>query len=155
MKANYGKEFEKRFKTQWTKCFPDQFIYRLKDDTSGFYGSSNPCDFLVHIDNTLFLLEVKSHYGNTFPWSAFRQYDEMLKFRNKKNVQLGLIVWFIEHDTIIYVDLDTITQMMNDNLKSINIKKLESQNYKYLKIPSVKKRVFLESDYTCMKSLIE
>ena len=37
---NIGKTFEQEFK----ECVPpDYYLYRLKDDTSGFYGVSNPC----------------------------------------------------------------------------------------------------------------
>ena len=155
MKKNYGKDFESHFKADWKETFPGQFILRLKDDTSGYYGnSSNPCDFLTHVDTTLFMLEVKCHYGNTFPWSDFSQYDELIKYKGLKNVQIGLIVWFIDHDSIIFVDIDTITKMKNDGMKSINRRLIDQQGYKYTEIPSVKKRVFLKSDYSCMREFI-
>ena len=41
---NIGKTFEQEFK----ECVPpDYYLYRLKDDTSGFYGVSNPCDYIL------------------------------------------------------------------------------------------------------------
>ena len=55
---NIGKTFEQEFK----ECVPpDYYLYRLKDDTSGFYGVSNPCDYILFRSPYLFLVELKTH----------------------------------------------------------------------------------------------
>lgn len=43
--------------------------------------------------------------------------------------------------------------MVNDGKKSISLKMLDEKLYNIIEIPSVKKRVFLESDYTILKDL--
>ena len=44
----YGKKFEQKFKSDWKKCFPETFLFRLKDQTTGYKTTSqNPCDFLA------------------------------------------------------------------------------------------------------------
>lgn len=151
-RPNRGKEFEQHFAKDWKKCFPKTFILRLKDDTSGYYGTGkNPCDFLCFPKSKLYMLETKSHYDNRFPFSDFSQYDTLIKYKDCKNVEIGLIVWFIDFDKILYFPLDSITQMMNDGLKSINLRKIDELNkYYHIEVPSIKKRVFLESDYSCI-----
>lgn len=147
-RKNYGKDFEFRFKKDFKETFPKRFILRLKDDVSRMFGTGkNPCDFIAH-PNKLFMLEVKCHYGNTFPFKNFSQYDTLLTYQDLEGVEIGLIIWFIEHDKIVYVPLEVVTQMMNDGEKSVNINKLK--DYKVTQVPTVKKRVFLQGDYSFM-----
>ena len=57
---NIGKTFEQEFK----ECVPpDYYLYRLKDDTSGFYGVSNPCDYILFRSPYLFMVELKTQGG--------------------------------------------------------------------------------------------
>ena len=43
MALNRGKQFEKLFMDQWHTAFPNSFIYRLKDDVSGYkFMAANP-----------------------------------------------------------------------------------------------------------------
>lgn len=144
---NYGKEFEKIFKKDFMHTFPNEFIFRLKDDTSGYKGSAkNPCDFIAHVGSTLFMLEVKCHYGNTFPFSALRQYNDLLEWGGLNNVERGVIIWMIDHDKVIYAPITTIQQMKADGLKSINVIK-NLNTYNIIEFESKKKRVFLETNY--------
>lgn len=43
--------------------------------------------------------------------------------------------------------------MKQDNKKSIHVNMLNSQEYNLLDLPSIKKRVFLDTDYTKLKYL--
>ena len=45
--------------------------------------------------------------------------------------------------------------MKQDGKKSFNVKDLENSIYRIIVIPSKKKRVFLDSDYTILKTLEE
>jgi len=148
-KKNYGKDYEMRFRKNFEKCFPHNFILRLKDDMSKRRGAAkNPCDFLCHVRDTLFMLEVKCHYGNTFPFSALRQYDDLLTYLGLENVEIGVMIWFVDHDKEVYVPIETIRKMKENGDKSVNIKKLN--DYKVVHVPSKKMRVFLDSDYSFM-----
>ena len=153
-KKNYGKDYEERFKKNFMKCFPNNFIFRLKDDLSKRKGAARKhCAFLCHVKSTLFMLEVKCHYGNTFPFSALRQYDKLIEYVGLDNVECGVMIWFIDHDKEIYVPIETITKMKNNGDKSVNIRKLK--DYKVVHIPSTKMRVFLDSDYSFMNLPVE
>lgn len=152
MAVNYGKKFEKIFEQDWRNSFPDSFIYRLPDQQSGYYGSStNPCDYICYMNSGLYLIELKSHLGGTFPLSAFRQFKKMQELKQKfpttTALHFGLIIWFRDFDKVVYCPLSTVEKLINDGKKSISIKYLTTKEYEIVEIPSVKKRVFMESYY--------
>lgn len=69
-RKNMGKVFEKEFKDS----VPDNvYLERYKDDTSGFYGVSNPADFRLYVFPMLILLELKTHKGKSLPLSKMRK----------------------------------------------------------------------------------
>lgn len=57
-------------------------------------------------------------------------------------------MWFIDYDKVICFPIESLEKMKQDGLKSINIKTYE--NYPHIDIPSIKKRVFMDSDYTIL-----
>lgn len=59
----------------------------------------------------------------------------------------------IDHDTVVFLPVETIKQMKADGHRSFNIKMLNDSKYNIIKIPSIKKRVFLESDYSVLQSM--
>ena len=154
MSINRGKQFENVFKSCWIKSFPDSFILRLPDQQSGYFGTSrNICDFICFESNILFLLECKSIKGNTFPLSNLKQYDKLVHIKNIHNLRKGVIIWFYEHNRIVYVPIKTISQLIKDNKKSVNIKYLDEKMYYMLEIPSTLKRTFMDSDYKVLLNL--
>lgn len=156
MAINRGKQFEGKFKEDFKKAFPDSFLLRLTDQMSGYkIVSQNPCDFIAYVYPTLFLIECKSHEGNTFSWTALSQYDKLVCNVGIKGVRVGVILWMIDHDIVVYLPISTITKMKEDGKKSFNIKMLNDDTYKVYIIPSQKKRVFLDSDYSILSSLGE
>lgn len=150
MALNRGKQFEIKMKEDFKKSLPSGTIDRIYDSMTGYRTISNICDYIGYSYPYIFYLECKSHNGNTFPFVNLTQYDKLLGKSGIKGVRSGVIIWFIERDKVIYVPVKTIKQMKDDGLKSINITKLEDSDYKYLEIPSIKKRVFLDSDYSIL-----
>ena len=149
---NRGKDFEKRFERDFKSSFPLSTIIRLPDQISYYKQSSrNVCDYICFTDDRLFLVECKETIGNTFNWAKFKQYDIMLSYKDNYHVVPIIIIWFIDHDKILATRVDEIEKMKQDGLKSININHLG--NYQILDIPSVKKRVYLESDYKAILEL--
>lgn len=155
MAYNKGKAFETKFKADFLKSFPEGTIDRLIDSTSGYKAISNVCDFIGYNYPYIFYLECKSHQGNTFPLANLTQYEKLKEKVGIRGVRVGVILWFIDHDTVCYVPLQSITKMKEDGKKSINIKMLNTSDYKIIQIPSEKKRVFLDSDYTILMTLEE
>ena len=160
MAINRGKAFETKFKEDWAKAFPKTFVYRIPDQMSGYkQQSSNPCDFICFTGRLLFLIEAKVHKGNTFPFSNLRQYDKLIQYKDSLNTYPGVVLWFIEHDTVIWCSIKDIERMKLDGKKSINIKMLHPKSdevdYNLYEIPSKKKRVFMDSDYSKLEEFVE
>lgn len=155
MALNKGKQFEGKFKEDFKKSFPKGTIDRLYDSVSGFKAISNISDFIGYNYPNIFYLECKSHEGNTFPWTALSQYDKLICKVGIKGVRVGVILWMIDHDTVVYLPISTITKMKQDGKKSFNIKMLNTDEYKIYVVPSQKKRVFLDSDYSFLSNLEE
>ena len=95
----------------------------------------------------IFYLECKSHKGNTFPLDNLTQYDKLVGKIGIHGVRTGVVIWFSEKDHVIYVPIKTIKQMKQDGKKSVNIRTIDEDGYRYFEIPSTKKRVFMDSDY--------
>lgn len=150
MNKNLGKKFEAQFKKDILRL-PDVWLYRINDQMSGYFGSSrNICDFLVFKEPYLYLIEVKSHKGNTFPFSAFSQFIKLENEYNKKikGIKIGVVLWFIEHQEIVYIPIETFIKLKKENKKSFNIKMIDDNNYPCIKVPTTLKRIFLGADYS-------
>lgn len=155
MNKNIGKKFEDKFKSNWEKLFPGTLIYRLPDQQSGYAGggSQNPCDFICFTGEKVLLVECKAHAKSSIPFTAIPQYERLLKYKDLSNTFAGVIIWFYDHDEVIWVSIDTMQQMVLDGEKSIglrmwNSKKPYKKTYNIIKLPSKKVRVFMDTDYT-------
>ena len=155
MALNRGKQFEKLFMEQWHIAFPNSFIYRLKDDVSGYkFMAANPADFICYVKGRIYLIETKTIQGNTFPFSNLSQYDKLLSYSSIDGLVAGVIIWYTEQDKVFFVPIQTIKKMKEDGLKSVNAK-TALDSYYVLNIPSVKKRVFMSSDYTILADVLD
>lgn len=154
MAQNRGKEFEARFKQQFLASFPNSFILRLPDQVSGYkYTSSNICDFIGYAKGKLYLIECKTHLGASFPLSNLSQYNKLLPYVGIPGVRVGVVLWLIDKDKIFYVPISTVIQMKIKNKKSISYKDIDK--WRIMEIPSIKKVVFMDSDYSVLDMLEE
>ena len=149
--TNRGKQFEDKFKTDFSKL-PGVSLDRLYDTTSGYYGIRNISDFIGYVFPNEFYLECKSSTGNTWNFGQYGQYEKQLAKVGIPGVRVGVVLWMIDHKVVVYLPTKTIQQMKLDGKKSFNIKDLNS-NYRVIVLPSVPKRVFLDTDYTPLLSL--
>lgn len=155
MPLNRGKQFEQKLRSDFSKI-DGSFVYRLPDQVSGYkQTSANVSDFICFVKPNIFLLEVKSISGNTFPLTNFSQFEKLKQYKNIPGLRKGVVIWYTEKDRIIYVPVKTIEKMKLDGKKSVNIRTIDDDGYEYIEIPSVKKRVFLDSDYSVLCNLPE
>ncbi len=155
-KTTLGKQFEDRFAKNWRSCFPNTFLFRLKDQMSGYkVTSQNPCDYLAYVNKQLWMLECKETKENTFNFAKLTQYEDMLSYSGLEGVNPYVIIWFSSHDKVIAVRIEEIKRLKDLGFKSINIKMLQDTLYNIVVIPSVKKRTFMDSDYTVIPSIME
>lgn len=155
MATNKGKSFEQKLKEDWKRTIPNSSIDRIYDTVNGLKGVSNICDFIGFKKPNIFYLEAKSHKGNTFPFSNLRQYDKLVEKIGIDGVRTGVVIWFYSHDRVIYVPTSTIKKMKEDGCKSVNIRTIDVDGYRYIEIPSIKKRVYMDSDYSVLLGLEE
>ena len=60
----------------------------------------------------------------------------------------GTVIWFYDHDRVIFVPIETWKKIKEEGKKSFNIKMVGE--YDCIELPSKKKRVYMETDYTAL-----
>lgn len=153
MATTLAKAFEAKVKEDWQKM-ENAVIDRLYDPTAGFHGIANICDFIGYKYPFIAYLEVKTVKGNTFPFTNLTQYDALTTKIDTPGAIAGVIIWFYEKGQILFAPIEEIEKMKDDGLKSINCKDFIDDKYvnKYdlIKIPSIKKRTYYDSDYSVL-----
>lgn len=136
-KKNMGKVFEKEFKESVPA---DCFLERYKDDTSGFYGVSNPADFRLYKFPVLILLELKTHKGKSLPLAKIResQLKGMIKAVNYLGVYGGYMVNFRDLEETYFLSVGYVENFVKaGERKSIPIEFFRDHG---IRIPAEKKR---------------
>lgn len=148
MAVNRGKQFEQEIK----KALVDAHIahIRLNDNTSGFAGVSNPCDFIVYRHPTMMMVELKSVHGDAFSFDKVpaNQMNGLTDFDTVKGVTGGLLIWFVEHAKTVYLPIQSVHKILEGGKKSINVKKLDKldESIVYELLPGIKKKVLISYD---------
>jgi len=135
-KKHDGKIFEKDF----IESFPESwYTHRFHDSAGSWQGGegarftpSSICDFLVYHDGALFFLELKSHKGNSIPFSCIRekQLEGLIKAGNK-GVIAGIVFNFRDTLETFYVPILTVNNyILNNERKSFPLS--------YLRIDGIK-----------------
>ena len=150
MAKNYGKEFEQKFKEDFLKL-GDCSIDRLYDVVTGYRSISQVSDFIGYKFPNIFYIECKSHRGASIPMGNITQYDKLKEKIGITGVRAGVVLWLVDKDVVMYVPMSTVKQLKENGEKSIGIRHLE--DYNIYVIPSTKKRVFMDSDYSLLLNL--
>lgn len=142
-RKNLGKVFEKEFKDS----VPDNvYLERYKDDTSGFYGVSNPADFRLYVFPMLILLELKTHKGKSLPLAKIRenQLKGMLKAVEHYGVYGGYLVNFRDLEETYFLSVGYVENFYYDGeRKSIPVEYFREHG---IRIPQEKKRTLYKYD---------
>lgn len=124
MATSRGKEFETFVKRDLEKV-EGVVIIRLYDPVGGYVNVKNLCDFILYRKPNMFCLECKSIKGNTLSYDNISQYDDLVKHSGYDGVESGVLIWYIEHKEVYWVNAEYMrTQREKLNKKSINIKDL-------------------------------
>ena len=153
MAVNRGKNFERVIKESFLKV-PEVSIDRLHDQTNGYAGSWNICDFIVYKEPYEYYIECKSVKGASLPFVNItdNQWSGLLEKSKIKGVCAGIICWFIDKDVTKYIPIEALEAMKQDEMKSVNyqwenyIGSYYAKNYPILTIPAKKKRIFFDYD---------
>lgn len=145
-KVNRGKEFENCIRNALEQnC--NVSCTRLIDPQNGYAGVRNICDFIAYKYPYQYFIECKSHHGNTLPFSAIteNQWKGMLEQSKVDGVIAGVFVWFVDHDTTVFINITELEEMRLSGAVSLNIKKLPER---VITISGQKKRIFFSYDLT-------
>ena len=152
MSTNRGKQFEEKFKEDFSKL-ADNSIDRLYDVMNGYKNIKQVSDYIGYLFPNIFYLECKAHKGASLPLSNITQYENLKKKIGIKGVRSGVILWLYEKDKVLYIPTSTVVKLKQDGEKSVGTRHLN--DYRIIEIPSIKKRVFMDSDYSILKTLKE
>lgn len=152
MAKNYGKKFEEKFKGDFLKL-EGSSLDRLYDVMNGYKSIKQVSDFIGYVYPNIFYLECKSHKGASIPISNITQYENLKKKVGIPGVRSGVVLWLYEKDKVFYIPTKTITQLKAAGEKSIGLRHIDK--YRMIPIPSVKKIVFMDSDYSVLLNLNE
>ena len=140
MAENRGKQFETIIKKSF-ESVSNTAVIRLHDQTSGFKGSTNLCDFIVYRYPRLYLIECKSIHGNTFPLANITDNQwRMAEFEELNGVYAGIICWFVDKDVTGFFPIHQLKELKESGRKSVRYDEI------YYPIPGVKKRIFFDYD---------
>lgn len=154
MAVSRGKQWEERVKNDLL-TLPDISLERVADQVTGFKNTSqNVCDFYMYQYPNFFYIECKSTNSNTFGVD-FAQYERLLVRAGRKGVRAGIMLWWVQKQRVAYVPIKTIEKMKADGKRSVNVKMLDSDEYRIIEIPAETKRVFPKCDYSILATLQE
>ena len=147
MSQNRGKIFEHIIKQAFQKV-SGVSIDRLHDQTTGFKGSQNICDFIVYKEPYEYYIECKSVHGNTLPFRNITdtQWDGLLEKSKIEGVYAGVICWWIDKDFTKFIPIQLLQAMKEHNMKSIRYDFTLFGKDCCIEIKGKKKRVFFDYD---------
>ena len=143
--VNRGKKFETVIREAFAKV-PNVSIDRLHDQTNGFRGSQNICDFIVYKEPYEYYIECKSVHGNTLPFSNITetQWNGLLEKSKIEGVFAGIICWWVDKDITKFIPIQMIQRMKDEGGKSIRYDVVASNGYYVTEIKGKKKRIFFD-----------
>lgn len=150
MYDNLGKRAEDKIKEWLNHPELGQDFLRLPDQMTGYYGSSNICDFIYFQSPELFYIESKATYHSRFDFSMISeiQYRGLLSKSGISHVHGVIIVLFASVKRAFMIDISVIDMLCKSGKKSINIDKINSWDFKYAEIPTIENSRKSLLDYT-------
>lgn len=146
MAVNRGKQFENVIK-ECLERVDNVSVDRIHDQTNGFRGSKNICDFTVYKYPNQFYFECKTVHGDRLPFSNISdtQWKGLLEKSKINGVRAGVICWWVDKDVTVFIDIKLLEELRMWGLrKSIRYDCLKSS--RFIPIQGKKKRVFFNYD---------
>ena len=155
MGENRGKQFENVIRSAFERA-EGVSIDRLHDQTTGFYGSTNIADVIVYRKPYEYYFELKSVHGNTLsihsndPSKKYgnitnKQWEGLLEKSKIKGVTAGVICWWVDRDSTLFLPIQMLERIRNNGVKSI---RYDNPSFDIAVVPGTKKRVFYDYNMT-------
>lgn len=161
-RVNRGKDFEGQVYDGFSKI-EGVSIDRLPDPMAGYAGVKNICDFIVYKQPTLYYIECKSCYGNTFsihsndPKRKYgnitnNQWEGLLEKSKIPGVQAGILLWFIDHDETYWLDIRLLQRYKDAGHKSVSyycdwVDSTKETDAQWDRLVGKKRRVLFDYDF--------
>lgn len=154
--TNIGKKAEVKIK-EWLDKPEQGFCFdRIPDQQTGFFGSSNICDFTLFRSPNFYYIESKATYNDNFPFSMITeyQYTNMLRKAQIVGVKSYVIVLFASYQRAFILNILDIDKYQKSGKKSINIKKINKWTIPYIEVkPVPSRKQLLDYDFEFAKQI--
>lgn len=148
--ATIGKKAEAKI-AEWLNRPEDGYSFdRIKDQMTGFYGSSNICDFTCFKSPNMYYIESKATWEDRFDFSMLTetQHNGLLEKSKISNVWGLVIVLFASYKRAFILDIRDIKELEDSGKKSLNIKKISKWTIPFIEIETVPNNRKKLLDYT-------
>ena len=143
-RKNRGKSFEGVIESSFEKI-PDTTVYRIPDQMSYKVGSKNPCDLFIYHKPVLYAIECKATNKPSLPFANISEYQwsELLKMSTVSGVVAGIMCWYVNHDTTVFIPIQFLETLKQNGAKSI---RYDADDMSIIRIEGKKRRVFWDYD---------
>ena len=129
MNVNRGKDFEGVIQETFGLA-PNVSVDRLHDQTNGYLGSSNICDYIVYKKPFQYYIECKAVHGNTLaiygkdPKKAYglitnTQWEGLKEKAKIDGVLAGIMCWWVDKDVTKFIPIQLLDLHREGGAKSI------------------------------------
>lgn len=148
--STIGKKAEAKI-AEWLNRPEDGYSFdRIKDQMTGFYGSSNICDFTCFKSPNMYYIESKATWEDRFDFSMLTetQHNGLLEKSKIPNVWGLVIVLFLSYKRAFILDIRDIKELEDSGKKSLNIKKIDKWTIPFIEIETIPNNRKKLLDYT-------
>lgn len=134
-----GKKAERKVK-EWLDRPEEGYCFdRIPDQMTGFWGSTNICDFILYKFPYMYYLESKATWEDRFNFSMLteKQHDGLLEKSKIEGVFSYVVVLFATYKRAFLIDIKDIRKLEEKGKHSLNIKKIDKWNIPYKEIMTV------------------
>ena len=134
-----GKAAEAKIKAWLDRPNKGYCFDRINDQMTGFYGSSNICDFTLFKSPYMYYIESKATYHDRFDFNRITDYQRshLLEKCKISNVIGCVIVLFATYKRAFIFNIQHIEDAEKSGIHSINIKYIDKWNLPYYEIPTI------------------
>lgn len=153
-----GKKAEAKLKEWLNRPEEGFWFYRIPDQLTGFYGSANPCDFLLYRYPKMYCIESKCTYDDRFSFTMITDYqkEHLLEFSKVNGITSYIAVLFATQQELYLIDINDIKKVEESGKKSLNIKKKVQWNIPYIQVRTLPSRkAMLDYDFEHAKEIFK
>ena len=140
--TNLGKKAEGKIK-EWLNKPEEGFCFdRIPDQLTGFYGSTNICDFTLFKSPNYYYIESKATFNDRWDFNMLTpyQHDKMLEKSEIAGVTSYVVVLFATYKRAFLFNIKDIYELEQQGIKSVNIKKIDKWTLPYIEVKTVPSR---------------